>query len=263
MRPGRTSGRGVAPRHFVGFRSKVPAAPSIRVGVYPAFSTASHIAFGDGVAPYFAVTVRVFVFTSATADSTPSTADTALPTVFAHPAHDIPSTVIFVAAASAFAGCPGWSAAQHPAPQQPAFRSAFGCGAGAASARMVIRSQHPAPAAQHGEPGAQQSSAQHGEPGKQQSAPGAQHPAPLAAVSQHGEPGAQQAAPVAQQSPASQHGEPGKQQSAPGEQHPVRDSVRDNPTPASPSRAASPKIAFATIVQSSGNTGRVRPVCFW
>ena len=74
---------------------------------------------------------------------------------------------------------------------------------------------------------------------------------------QAGAPGAQQPA------AASQQGEPGTQHAAPGTQHPVRVSARDNPTPASPSRAASPKIAFVTIVPSSGNTGRVRPACFW
>jgi hypothetical protein len=192
-RPG-VPGRGKE-RHFTGFFSNVPAAPSIRVGVYPAFSTASHIAFGDGVAPFFAATVSVFVFTSATADSTPSTADTAFPTAFAHPAHVIPSTVILLVAPSAFAGWAGWSAAQEPPAQQPPFRSAFARGAGATSELTAVRSQQGEPGTQHAEPGAQQSSAQHGEPGKQQSAPGAQQPGEAAGASQQVEPGTQHPAP--------------------------------------------------------------------
>jgi hypothetical protein len=154
----------------------------------------------------------------------------------------MPSTEIRLVAASPFAGWAGWSAAQQPPAAQQAFRSAFARGAGATSALMSVRSQHPAPGTQHGEPGAQQSSVQHGEPGTQQSAPGAQQPDEAAGVSQQGE--------------------PGMQHTAPGPQQPVRVSARESPTPVSPNRAVSPRITFATIVQSSRNAGRTRLACF-
>jgi hypothetical protein len=93
----------------------------------------------------------------------------------------MPSTEIRLVAASAFAGWAGWSAAQQPPAAQHAFRSAFARGAGATSALMSVRSQHPAPGTQHGEPGVQQSVEQHGEPGKQHSAPGEQHPVRVSA----------------------------------------------------------------------------------
>ena len=71
--------------YFSGFFSDFPVGPSIRLGVYPAFTTASHNSLGEGVWPFFGVTVAVVSLTSVFTDSTPATASKALETFRAQP----------------------------------------------------------------------------------------------------------------------------------------------------------------------------------
>ena len=82
--------------HSFGNAVNLPDGPSSRVGLYPAFSMASHIAFGDGLAFSFGVTLSFDASVSATTFATPATA-LSLATIFlAQLGHSMSSTAMTV-----------------------------------------------------------------------------------------------------------------------------------------------------------------------